>query len=101
VRLGDLAHVPASRTLNTTASAFAQTATQTVTPAELTSPFSYTSLQTQITTNGKLTDMLYTRATGQTVITTPVGRKISVTHDALGKLTSTQLAAYTPHPLCL
>jgi YD repeat-containing protein len=96
VRLGDLAHVPASRTLNTTASAFAQTATQTVTPAELTSPFTYTSLETQITTNGKRTELLYTRATGQTVVTTPVGRTLSMTHDAWGKLKQTRLAAYTP-----
>jgi RHS repeat-associated protein len=96
VRLGDLAHFPASRDISTPAGFFSQQATQTVTPAEPTSPFNYTSLQTQITTNGKLTERLYTRATGQTVVTTPGGRKIAVTHDALGKLTSTRLAAYTP-----
>jgi RHS repeat-associated protein len=95
-RLKAMANFTASRNIRTNTSSFSQNAWQTVTPNTPPSPFDYTSLKTQIETNGKRTDVVYTRSTGETVVTTPGGRKLYTTSDPLGKLTRTQLASYAP-----
>jgi RHS repeat-associated protein len=98
VRLGSQAPVPSSQSLYVTGitGSTSTSIAQTLTPTSPTTIFSFTTLDTQVTTNTKITDYLYTASTGKTTITSPVGRKSYVVKDALGKTTSSWFASFTP-----
>ena len=58
--------------------------------------FSYTGIDTQSIVNGSTWDSNFTLATGQTLVTSPVGRTSAFTQDTQGKLLSATLATFAP-----
>src|SRR5262249_50289691 len=57
-------------------------------------PFTYTSIDQPIQLNGLTTHEVYTKSTGQTVRTTPVGRVSKWTQNSVGQITQTQRASF-------
>lgn len=96
-RLGNLARYIKSRSVNLGGIVLDQQVLKMVTPAPPASEFEFDSLSTSITTNGsKMTNVIYTPATSTTEITTPAGRKITLTSDPQGKLKSSKLDTLSP-----
>lgn len=59
-------------------------------------PFNYTSLTTAIDTNGKISNAVYTRTTGETTITTPKNRSGKIVTDTFGRVKQIKLAGLAP-----
>jgi RHS repeat-associated protein len=58
--------------------------------------FNFSTLSTQLNMNTALWDITYTRSNGESVVTSPEGRRAIVTTNDVGQLTASQVASYAP-----